>query len=152
MHFGNGVKGHRGPSGPGKAMKTKTIFGLLTLLISSLFLTSCSSGGSSAITNVDATAFLAKVQSGNAQVIDVRTYGEFESGHLKGALNIDVESGAFDSGIANLDKTATYALYCRSGRRSTIAAERMAEAGFTNIINFNVGGFEQLAAAGAEVE
>jgi rhodanese-related sulfurtransferase len=133
-------------------MKTKTIFGLLTLLISSLFLVSCSSGGSSAITNVDATAFLAKAQSENVQVIDVRTYGEFESGHLKGALNIDVESGAFDSGITNLDKTATYALYCRSGRRSTIAAERMADAGFTNIINFNVGGFDQLVAAGAEVE
>lgn len=133
-------------------MKTKTIIGVLTLLLSSLFLTSCSSGGSSAITNVDATAFLAKAQSENVQVIDVRTYGEFASGHLKGALNIDVESGAFDSGIASLDKTATYALYCRSGRRSTLAAERMAEAGFTKIINFNAGGFDQLAAAGAITE
>ena len=133
-------------------MKTKTIIGVLTLLLSSLFLTSCSSGGSSAITNVDATTFLAKAQSGKVQIIDVRTYGEFASGHLQGALNIDVESGAFDSGIANLDKTATYALYCRSGRRSTLAAERMAEAGFTNIINFNAGGFDQLAAAGAITE
>ena len=133
-------------------MKTKTIIGVLTLLLLSLFLTSCSSGGSSAITNVDAITFLAKAQSGNVQVIDVRTYGEFASGHLQGALNIDVESGAFDSGIANLDKTATYALYCRSGRRSTLAAERMAEAGFTNIINFNAGGFDQLAAAGAITE
>ena len=133
-------------------MKTKTIIGVLTLLLLSLFLTSCSSGGSSAITNVDATTFLAKAQSGNVQVIDVRTYGEFAKGHLQGALNIDVESGAFDSGIANLDKTATYALYCRSGRRSTLAAERMAEAGFTNIINFNAGGFDQLAAAGAITE
>lgn len=133
-------------------MKSKLIISALALLISSLFLGSCSSDGSSAITNVDATSFLAKTQSGNTKVIDVRTYGEFSSGHLKGALNIDVESGAFDSGIANLDKTATYALYCRSGRRSTIAAERMLEAGFSNIINFNAGGFEQLVAAGAEVE
>ena len=133
-------------------MKTKTIIGVLALLLSSLALTSCSSDGSSAITNVDATTFLAKTQSADVQVIDVRTYGEFVSGHLSGALNIDVESGAFDSGIANLDKTATYALYCRSGRRSTIAAERMADAGFTNIINFNSGGFDQLAAAGAITE
>ena len=122
------------------------------MFVTSLTLTSCSSGGSSAITNVDAQTFIKEIQSENVQIIDVRTYGEYASGHLKGALNIDVESGAFDSGISNLDKNATYALYCRSGRRSTLAAERMAEAGFTKIINFNNGGFDQLAAAGAITE
>ncbi len=133
-------------------MNKKLLIGIIAVLVSSLTLTSCSSGGSSAISNVDAGTFISEVQSGNVKVIDVRTYGEFSAGHLQGALNIDVESGAFNSGIANLDKNATYALYCRSGRRSTIAAERMAEAGFTKIINFNQGGFEQLAAAGASVE
>lgn len=122
------------------------------MFVTSLTLTSCSSGGSSAITNVDAQTFVKEIQSENVQIIDVRTYGEYASGHLQGALNIDVESGAFDSGITNLDKNATYALYCRSGRRSTLAAERMAEAGFTKIINFNNGGFDQLAAAGAITE
>lgn len=122
------------------------------MFVTSLTLTSCSSGGSSAITNVDAQTFVKEIQSENVQIIDVRTYGEYASGHLQGALNIDVESGAFDSGISNLDKNATYALYCRSGRRSTLAAERMAEAGFTKIINFNNGGFDQLAAAGAITE
>ncbi len=122
------------------------------MFVTSLTLTSCSSGGSSAITNVDAKTFITETQSENVQIIDVRTYSEYASGHLQGALNIDVESGAFDSGITNLDKNATYALYCRSGRRSTLAAERMAEAGFTKIINFNNGGFDQLAAAGAITE
>ena len=122
------------------------------MFVTSLTLTSCSSGGSSAITNVDAQTFIKEIQSENVQIIDVRTYGEYATGHLQGALNIDVESGAFDSGISNLDKNATYALYCRSGRRSTLAAERMAEAGFTKIINFNNGGFDQLAAAGAITE
>lgn len=133
-------------------MKNKLFIGIIAMLITSLTLTSCSSGGSSAITNVDAKTFITETQSENVQIIDVRTYGEYSSGHLQGALNIDVESGAFDSGIANLDKNATYALYCRSGRRSTLAAERMAEAGFTKIINFNNGGFDQLAAAGAITE
>jgi phage shock protein E len=133
-------------------MKSKTFIGALALLISSLFVTSCSSGGSSAITNVNAVNFLAKSQATDVQIIDVRSAGEFAEGHLKNALNIDVESGGFDSGIANLDKTATYALYCRSGRRSTIAAERMADAGFTSIINFNSGGLAELAAAGAITE
>lgn len=133
-------------------MKSKTFIGVLALLISSLLVTSCSSEGSSAITNVDAVNFLAKSQATDVQIIDVRSAGEFADGHLKNALNIDVESGGFDSGIANLDKTATYALYCRSGRRSTIAAERMADAGFTSIINFNSGGFAELAGAGAITE
>ena len=133
-------------------MKNKLFIGIIAMFVTSLTLTSCSSGGSSAITNVDAQTFVKEIQSENVQIIDVRTYGEYASGHLQGALNIDVESGAFDSGISNLDKNATYALYCRSGRRSTLAAERMAEAGFTKIINFNNGGFDQLAAAGAITE
>jgi len=133
-------------------MKNKLLIGIISIFVTSLTLTSCSRGGSSAITNVDAQTFIKEIQSENVQIIDVRTYGEYASGHLQGALNIDVESGAFDSGIANLDKNATYALYCRSGRRSTLAAERMAEAGFTKIINFNNGGFDQLAAAGAITE
>jgi rhodanese-related sulfurtransferase len=133
-------------------MKNRLIIGIIAMFVTSLTLTSCSGGGSSAITNVDAKTFITETQSENVQIIDVRTYGEYASGHLQGALNIDVESGAFDSGITNLDKNATYALYCRSGRRSTLAAERMAEAGFTKIINFNNGGFDQLATAGAITE
>ena len=124
----------------------------ISILISSLILTSCTSEGSSAITNVDAETFLTEIKSENVQIIDVRTLSEYASGHLLGSLNINVESGTFDTDIANLDKDATYAIYCRSGRRSTVAAEKMAEAGFTKIINFNSGGFDQLAAAGAITE
>lgn len=125
----------------------------LTAIFVALFaLTSCSSGGSASISNVDATTFISTISDPSVQIIDVRSSGEFFSGHLAGALNIDVESGGFDAGIANLDKNATYAVYCRSGRRSTIAAGKMADAGFTNIINFNQGGFAELAAAGAPTE
>jgi rhodanese-related sulfurtransferase len=125
---------------------------LIAIFVSLFALTSCSSEGSASITNVDASTFISTIADPNIKVIDVRSLGEYSSGHLQGALNIDVESGGFDAGIANLDKTATYAVYCRSGRRSTLAAERMAEAGFTNIINFNQGGFAELAAAGAATE
>jgi|DEB0MinimDraft_3_1074331.scaffolds.fasta_scaffold42022_3 phage shock protein E len=125
---------------------------LIAIFVSLFALTSCSSEGSASITNVDASTFISTISDPTIKVIDVRSLGEYSSGHLQGALNIDVESGGFDAGIANLDKTATYALYCRSGRRSTLAAERMAEAGFTNIINFNRGGFAELAAAGAATE
>ncbi|MFM1789524.1 MAG: hypothetical protein RLZZ12_873 [Actinomycetota bacterium] len=125
---------------------------LIAIFVSLFALTSCSSEGSASITNVDASTFISTISDPTIKVIDVRSLGEYSSGHLQGAQNIDVESGGFDAGIANLDKTATYALYCRSGRRSTLAAERMADAGFTNIINFNQGGFAELAAAGAATE
>ncbi len=125
---------------------------LIAILISVFALSSCSSGGNASITNVDATTFISTITDPNIQVIDVRSIGEYSAGHLQGALNIDVESGGFDAGISNLDKTATYALYCRSGRRSTLAAERMSDAGFINVINFHQGGFAELAAAGAATE
>lgn len=125
---------------------------LIAIFFALFALTSCSSGGSASITNVDATTFISTISDPSVQIIDVRSSVEFLSGHLSRALNIDVESGGFEAGIANLDKSATYAVYCRSGRRSTIAAGKMADAGFTNIINFNQGGFAELAAAGAPTE
>jgi rhodanese-related sulfurtransferase len=66
-------------------------------------------------------------------VIDVRTVAEFAEGHVRGAINLDVESGAFQAQLSSLDKSVGYALYCRSGRRSAIAAELMATAGFTEV-------------------
>jgi rhodanese-related sulfurtransferase len=67
---------------------------------------------------------------------------------LANAINIDVEAGVFDQEIATLDKSATYAVYCRSGRRSGIATEKMAKAGFTSVFNLKQGGFTELAQLG----
>ena len=104
------------------------------------------------MTHVDAADFLSQISSGEVIVLDVRTPEEFNAGHLSGAVNLDVQSGQFETELSKLDKAATYAIYCRSGRRSTIAAEKMSNAGFTNIINFNQGGFAELAQAGAQTE
>ena len=60
-------------------------------------------------------------------------------GHLVNAINIDVENPSFATEIAKLDKTATYAVYCRSGRRSANAISTMKDAGFTNMFNLNAG-------------
>ena len=126
-------------------MKIKT---LTPVLVALLALTSCSSGSDLAITNVDAQSFLSKIEDKTVTVVDVRTAQEYQEGHLANALNINVESPDFASAIANLDKTKEYALYCRSGRRSTVAANEMAKAGFTLITNYNKGGFTDLANLG----
>ena len=65
------------------------------------------------------------------QVIDVRTAEEYALSHIDGAINIDVESGDFAAGIAQLDKSGVYLVYCHSGRRSAIAAGEMESAGLT---------------------
>ena len=117
------------------------------LFASALFLTGCSSTSAS-VSNLGAAEFLEKTTAQDVVLIDVRTPGEFAEGNIANALNIDVQSSSFDSQIAQLDPTKTYALYCRSGNRSGIAAEKMADAGFTSIYNATVG-FTDLAAAGA---
>lgn len=68
-----------------------------------------------------------------SRVIDVRTAEEFATGHVQGATNLDLEGGMFEAALASLEKEAPYTLYCRSGRRSAIAADLMAKAGFTRV-------------------
>jgi rhodanese-related sulfurtransferase len=103
---------------------------------SALFLTGCGSAGA---TNLGAADFQAKAQEAGVVTLDVRTSGEFIGGHLENAINIDVEAMNFDSEIAKLDKNTTYAVYCRSGRRSQVAVNRMKDAGFTKLFNLNAG-------------
>jgi phage shock protein E len=66
-------------------------------------------------------------------VLDVRTPGEFASGHLPQAQNIDIEAADFATRIAALDKNSTYAVYCHSGNRSGVALDKMAGVGFTHL-------------------
>lgn len=98
---------------------------------------------------VDPTEGQAMIAAGGVTVIDVRTAPEFTAGHVEGAINIDVEGGAFSAGIAGLDPSATYIVYCQSGRRSALAAAAMVEAGFTQV--FDMGGIQDWLAAGLPV-
>lgn len=70
----------------------------------------------------------------NKVLIDVRTSEEFTEGHLKKAQNIDYQSDNFEDQVSKLDKSKTYFLYCRSGRRTTGAVEVMQKNGFESIV------------------
>ena len=110
------------------------------LMIAPLILAiSACSTSSKSIVNENAEAFAATIQNSGVVVLDVRTSGEFESGHIANSVNIDVEAGSFENEIANLDKNAQYAVYCHSGRRSGIAAEMMEKNGFKEIHNLKDG-------------
>lgn len=66
-----------------------------------------------------------------AVILDVRTPAEYAEGHLEGAKQLDyLDAEAFDAGVKSLDKANTYYVYCRSGRRSHGACEKMKAQGF----------------------
>ena len=117
------------------------------IAISALALSAC---GGSNFTTQSAADFATTISNSSVVVIDVRTPGEFASGHIANAMNLDVEGGMFEQQIASLDKAKTYAVYCHSGRRSANAAKIMAKAGFTSIFNLD-GGVTAWANAGGQL-
>ena len=69
-------------------------------------------------------------------ILDVRTREEYDEGHIPGAIlipNTEIEEKA--EGVLT-DKDQLILVYCRSGRRSKIAAEALVELGYTNIKEF----------------
>ncbi|GAB5534689.1 MAG: rhodanese-like domain-containing protein [Rubricoccaceae bacterium] len=102
-------------------------------------------GGESTTPNAAVEA----IQNG-AFVIDARTADEFASGHIAGALNVDVLEDDFRQRVDDLDRDEPVYIYCRSGNRSGRAATILEEMGFSQVVN--AGGFSALASAGAPVE
>ncbi len=72
----------------------------------------------------------------NYIILDVRRADEFAAGHIPGAINVANES--IGSGeIPELpDKDQLILVYCRSGRRSKEASQKLANLGYTNIVEF----------------
>ena len=69
-------------------------------------------------------------------ILDVRTQDEYDQGHIPGAILIpDTEIKAKAEDVLT-DKDQLILVYCRSGRRSKIAAEALVELGYTNIKEF----------------
>ena len=69
-------------------------------------------------------------------ILDARTQEEYDQGHLPGAIVISHEEIAEKAEGVLTDKNQLILVYCRSGRRSKIAAEALAELGYTNIKEF----------------
>ncbi len=81
-----------------------------------------------------------KLISKNAVVVlDVRTPEEIAEGKLANALEIDYRSDSFVEECKRLDRNKSYLVYCRSGRRSSSAIEKMKELGFKKLYNLEGG-------------
>ena len=90
------------------------------------------------------------INSDDVVILDVRSEDEFSSGHLKGAINMDINAEGFNYAIADLENTKKYVVYCQSGRRSAAAMEQMMNVGFTNVYNI-LGGINEWQGTGFEV-
>ncbi|HQW85273.1 MAG TPA: thioredoxin domain-containing protein [Ferruginibacter sp.] len=88
----------------------------------------------------------------NIQLLDVRTPGEFFSGHLKNAMLADWNNKTeFDRRIDFIDKSKPVYIYCLGGGRSSAAAAKMQKMGFENIIELK-GGINAWKAANLPVD
>ena len=119
---------------------TFVMTGLIPLLATGCSDTKEATSNYQNVTPAEAFELIRENEGNNSFVIlDVRTPAEFDSGHLPGAINIDVESGHFTDEIAGLYKDNTYLVYCRSGRRSVDTSEIMVEQGFSAVYNMTSG-------------
>jgi len=81
------------------------------------------------------------------QVIDVRTPGEFSTGYLPNAVNIDFFNEAFQSELDKLDRNKPIAVYCTVGQRSGKAYDMLVEMKFRRVYHLE-GGLNAWQAAG----
>ena len=69
-------------------------------------------------------------------VLDVRTQEEYDEAHIPGAVNIANETIGTDEILELPDKDQVLLVYCRSGRRSKEASEKLAALGYTHVLEF----------------
>ena len=84
-------------------------------------------------------------------VLDVRTPGEHQAGHVAGAILLDYYSPDFEQRLKELDPSKPYLVYCTVGGRSRDAARLMRELGFEQVYDA-AEGFEALQRAGVPVD
>ena len=118
---------------------------LASLLIVGVSVVSCQSqtkGNSSKQINttIPVDEFDKKLsETKDVQLVDVRTPEEYQEGHLKNALNYNVNESDFDNQLSKLDKTKPVMVYCLGGGRSAEAAEIMEKKGFVEVYNMQGG-------------
>ena len=106
-------------------------------MLGSLF--GCQAQNSQDFRSVEVSEFEQVIADTAVVLVDVRTPEEYAEGHIAGAQNIDVKDAAFEKTACRvLPKDRTIAVYCRSGRRSKMAAGILAAQGYT-IVELNTG-------------
>ena len=114
---------------------------LVFLLLAVMILTACGqnkeNGQGAVYVNITAEEAKQIMDSKEGYIIlDVRTQEEYDQGHIPGAIVISHEKISEKAEEVLTDKDQLILVYCRSGRRSKLAAEALVELGYTNIKEF----------------
>ncbi len=123
-----------------KKMKAKRIIQSIAFLVMTMCATQASGcAHNDNIISVSAPEFEKEIKTDSVQLLDVRTPQEYAEGHIDGALNINVQSDDFkELALRKLSKDSTVLVYCRSGRRSLDAAEKLTKFGY-KVVNLKGG-------------
>ncbi len=108
-------------------------------LLVMLFFTSCSPTSSSTLGYEQINGEAAKrLMDSEASyiIVDARTQEEYDAGYIEGAILIPEYEIASRAETELTDKDQLILVYCRSGRRSKIAAEALVKLGYTNVKEF----------------
>lgn len=119
-------------------MKNLLIFGLIAVICVTVF-SACNKNNNTATDFQQISAARAKEIMDTEKdyiILDVRTPEEYAEGHIRGAILLpDYEIGERAEKMLP-DKQQLILVYCRSGRRSKIAARELALSGYSNIMEF----------------
>ena len=114
---------------------------LMSMLLTALMLTGCSSGGKSSNTyrqiSMDEAVTMMERET-DYIILDVHRPDEYATGHIPGSVNIDVKKGHEELATV-LDPERPVALYCRSGRRSENAGWVLEKVFFKNVVDLEGG-------------
>lgn len=100
--------------------------------------------------DVNVAEFSDLVDKGEGQVLDVRTPKEWATGTIKGAIKMNIFNADFKTQLNQLDKNKPVYVYCKSGRRSGKATNKMKKMGFKAVYNLE-GGIGAWTSAGKEI-
>ena len=110
---------------------------LLTIFAVLLLITGCGAEDPPTYRQVSSDEAAAMMASeSDYLILDVRTREEYEQGHIPGAVCVPNESIGSGELSALPRKDQLILVYCRSGNRSKQAAQKLADAGYTNIVEF----------------
>ena len=121
------------------------------ILLVAFTIFSCSLINNESINQMNSDELIEFIELNDAILVDVRTEDEYNSGYIENSLNIDYFSNAFSVNADKLDKSTPIILYCRSGKRSSMSANKISKLGFKEIYNLEGGILEWIEEGNAVV-
>lgn len=98
---------------------------------------------------LDKETFAANMKKSGAVILDVRMPGEFDQGHIEGAVNINFFDPEFKHKLLDLNKSSKYYIYCKNETRSKMSMKFMLDNDFKDVYVLKKG-YEEWNVAKAE--